>query len=400
MIKLIIISAITIFMGWFLHQSSAYVSFNYNNLLIQIPTWLVLTLIIIFIFWQIWLIQLAFNYWLQNRRTNKSISYAKKAFFALISGNASMAENYALRIDTRCKFGWLGLLLAAKAAKEQCAWEKCHRYLMKAEILAPSSGIFNFTDNNQSTTFGITKSDIYYNQGEYDKSLYELKKLYKKFPKNKQLLLKLAAVYQTLNDWQGLIALLPNIKKYQIYNDFDYQQLLFIAYTNRLEQVAETESIATMVEFFKDLPKIIKYNSQFVTNYTNCLIKFKHYDLAEKIITMHLSSKLNHWHVNLVKLYGLITSNNIKNQIKTAENWLIHHPNDETLLLTLGRLCVKEGLLGKAKTYLEKSLNIQEDPYCYAELGRLAGLLGEPEKSLTCYQKGLLRITEINSYLK
>ncbi len=396
MIKLILISTITIFIGLFLQHSSQYVSFSYNNLPIQIPTWLALTIIMIFIFLQIWLLQLTIRYWLQNRIINKSIKYAKLALFALISGNASTAERYALSINAKSRFGWLGLLIAAKAAKKQGTWDKAHKYLMKAEILATqTSSLFSFPDRNESTTFGIIKSEIYYNQGEYYKCLDELKKLHKEFPRNKQLLFKLTAVYQTLNDWQGLIKLLPTLKKGQIYNDFDYQQLEFITYKNNLEQLAATESIDAIIKCFKDLPKNIRQDSQFVVIYVHYLIKFKCYDLAEKTIKTQLSSNSNNWDINLITLYGLITSSNIKNQIKTAENWLINHPSNEKLLLALGRLCVKEGLLGKAKNYLEKSLNIQEDPDCYAELGRLASLLGEPEKSLNCFQKGLSRITKV-----
>lgn len=395
-IKLIFISVIIAIIGLFLQNSSHYVSFSYNNLLIEIPTWLVITAIIIFTFWQIWLLKLTFNNWLQNRSTNKSIKYAKQSFFSLMAGNTKMAERYALQINTKSKFGWLGLLLATKSAKEQCAWEKCHKYIMKAEILATqSSGIINFIDSNETATFGMIKSELYYNQGEYNKCLYELKKLHKQFPRHKPLLLQLTAVHQTLNDWQGLIKLLPTLKKHQIYNAFDYQQLELITYQKTIEQLAKTESVEVVVEFFKELPKFIKQNSQFIAVYATCLIKFKYHDLAEKTIKTYLSDKLNNWNIELVKLYGLIKSSNIKNQIKTAETWLIMHHSDETLLLTLGRLCVQEGLLGKAKSYLERSLNIQEDPDCYAELGRLAGLLGEPEKSLSCYQKGLLRITEV-----
>lgn len=394
--KLITISTITILIGLFLQKSSQYISFSYNNLLIQIPTWLALTIVLVFIFLQIWLLQLALRYWIENRSINKSIKYAKLAIFALISGNASIAERYALSINSKSRFGWLGLLIAAKAAKEQNIWDKSHKYLLKAEILSTqTSSLFSFANSNESTAFGIIKSEIYYNEGEYYKCLDELKKLHQAFPSNKQLLFKLTAVYQTLNNWHELIKLLPKLKKYQIYNDFDYQQLEFMTYKNYLEHSATAGSIDTVVKCFKELPKNIKHNSQFVVIYVHCLIKFKCYDLAEKTIKEQLSSNINNWNINLIKLYGLISSNNIKNQIKTAENWLTSHPSDEKLLLTLGRLCVKEGLLGKAKNYLEKSLTIQEDPDCYAELGRLAILLGEPENSLNCFQKGLLGITKV-----
>ncbi len=399
MIKLIVISIISITVGLFLQKSSNYVSFTYNNLLIEIPTWIIVAAILVFILLQSWLLRVAFNNWLQNRRSNKSIKYAKKSFFSLMAGNASIAERYALRINASSRFGWLKFLLAAKAAKEQFAWDRCHKYIIKAEILAADSlGVLSFTDNNETATFGLMKSELYYNQGEYNKCLVELKNLQKQFPSHKPLLLQLAAVYQTLADWRGLIKLLPTLKKYQIYNSVDLQQLEFKVYQALLEQLATTEPVDSMIRFFKELPKNIKKYNQFVLIYVTYLIQFKYYDLAEKTIKIHLSDTLSHWNIdniNLIKAYGLIKSSNTKGQIKTAETWLTTHPSNEVLLLTLGRLCIQEGLLGKAKNYLEKSLSIKEDPACYAELGRLTGLLGEQEKSLNCYQKGLLGITEV-----
>lgn len=383
MIKLIMISIVTITIGFFLQKSSYYVSFSYNNILIEIPTWSVLAALIIFFSLQIRLLKSVFH-------NNRSIKYAKRTFFYLMAGDPKLAEKYALKINTKSNFGFLGLLFATTAAKEQLAWERCNKYLFKAEILAEEEA-----SSSEVATFGIIKSELYYNQGEYNKSLYELKKLHKKFPSHKPLLLQLTSIYQTLNDWQALIKLLPILKKYQIYNTFDYEQLEFMAYKNHLEQLTTTDDTDAVVKFFKNLPKFIKQNSQFVVIYVTCLIKLKHYDQAEKTIKIYLSDKLNNWNSNLIKLYGLIKSSNIKNQIKTAEAWLVIHPLDDKLLLTLGRLCVQEDLLGKAKNYLEKSLNIKENPDCYAELGRLAGLIGESEKSLICYQKGLLKTTEL-----
>jgi HemY protein len=114
----------------------------------------------------------------------------------------------------------------------------------------------------------------------------------------------------------------------------------------------------------------------------------------KKTIKYHLSNHIDNWDQQLIKLYGLIKSSNLKQQIKTAEKWLSTHNQDPYLLLTVGRLAMQQGLLGKAKNYLEKSLHIQDTPDCYAELGRLAGLMGEKEQSFICYQKGLSTITE------
>jgi HemY protein len=94
------------------------------------------------------------------------------------------------------------------------------------------------------------KTELYYSQGEYNKCLQELELLSKKYPKNKNILLQLIAIYKTLANWKSLINLLPKIKKYNIYSHLDYSQLEFTAYQNQLAELAETESINLVMKFF------------------------------------------------------------------------------------------------------------------------------------------------------
>ena len=355
MIKFILLLVIAVAVGVFLQKASPDLSFTYNNLLIKLPIWQVVSGILIIIILQYLLFKVAFNNWLKIRHTNKSLKYAKKIFFSLIAGKIENAENYSVNLnslnDTNnpLQFTWLRSL------------------------------------------FSLMKSELYNNQNNYELALTELNKLNKQLPNNQLILLKLTATYQALNDWEKLIKLLPTLKKYQVYSLFDYQQLEFKAYNARLEQIINnTESIDLIIYFFKQTPKTLKQHPQFVLNYANCLLRFKYYDLAENLIKPCISNNAdlsNHHITNLIILYGSIKSNNIKQQIKTIENWIAKYPNNFTLLLTLGKLCMNERLWGKAKNYLEQAINIKEDPGCYAELGRLAEILGEQQKSFNYYQK-------------
>lgn len=399
MLRLILLSIITIAITFLVQNSSKYVSFSYNNNLFQIPTSVIIISILIISFLQFWLFKSAIVNWLNLKKINKSLKYAKKAFFYLMTGQASTAENLALKINNNSNYGWLSLLLAANAAKQQACWGNAHKYLTKAEILVEQNKSGFTEDRNEVATLGIIKADLYYCQKEYQKCIWELKKLLQKFPKHHELLMKLTAIYQSMQNWEELIELLPLLKKSKIYNNYDYQQLEMNCYKQLLEQTAikqlTTQSIESVIDLFNELPKHLKKNSNLILVYVNCLIKFKYYDLAEKTLRNYLNEKSNQWDASLIKLYGLIKTTNLPNQIKAAELWLKTRPYDHNLLLALGRLCIQADLIGKAKNYLEKSLAITEEPESFAELGRLSQLMGDTEKSLCCYQKGLLGTTQI-----
>ena len=48
-------------------------------------------------------------------------------------------------------------------------------------------------------------------------------------------------------------------------------------------------------------------------------------------------------------------------QIEKCEHWLRERPNDAELALTLGALCLKQKLWGKAQRYLEQALSDAAD---------------------------------------
>ena len=54
-----------------------------------------------------------------------------------------------------------------------------------------------------------------------------------------------------------------------------------------------------------------------------------------------------------------------------AENWLVQHPQDPVLLLTLGRLCRHQQLWGKAEDYLQRALAAGAGAAAWEELGHV-----------------------------
>ena len=68
----------------------------------------------------------------------------------------------------------------------------------------------------------------------------------------------------------------------------------------------------------------------------------------------------------------------LRARIEQAERWLGRHPDDASLLATLGRLCAQAELWGKAHDYLEASVARGDSRVARLELARLAERLGRP----------------------
>lgn len=104
------------------------------------------------------------------------------------------------------------------------------------------------------------------------------------------------------------------------------------------------------------------------------LIKSGQHDEAQRVIEQAL--ELN-WDSKLIELYAECRGADATGRLSRAEKWLRLHPQDDVLLLVLGRLCVEQQLWGKAKSFLEASLSIRETRNANSELARLHEQLGE-----------------------
>jgi HemY protein len=78
-------------------------------------------------------------------------------------------------------------------------------------------------------------------------------------------------------------------------------------------------------------------------------------------------------------------------QIEHCEAWMLERPTDAELALTLGSLCLKQKLWGKAQRYLEQALSDATDPAMVREahlkLAQLHEALQQPEEAASHYRQ-------------
>jgi len=87
------------------------------------------------------------------------------------------------------------------------------------------------------------------------------------------------------------------------------------------------------------------------------------------------------WDSRLVLLYGQCRTPDATRQLETAERWLVTHNQDAALLYTLGRLCERQKLWGKAQTYLEASLALDNHWRAHVALGEMFARLDRQDEA-------------------
>jgi HemY protein len=88
------------------------------------------------------------------------------------------------------------------------------------------------------------------------------------------------------------------------------------------------------------------------------------------------------WDARLVARYAEVKTSSALPQIERAEAWLKSQPRDATLLATLGKLCMRQALWGKAQSYLEASVALDPSLDAHMTLARLMEQIGKPQDAM------------------
>jgi HemY protein len=159
-----------------------------------------------------------------------------------------------------------------------------------------------------------------------------------------------------------------------------------------LSNIAEKDSsiecrLVLLNDTWRTLSSSQIHNTQVIASYAHSLILL-HADHDAEVILKNTLKK--QWNEPCLRLMGQITGGDVAKRLSITERWLADHPHDPILLLTLGRISLRNQLWGKARTYFQESLHVKHTVEAYAELGRLCASLSEAEQSAGYFRQGLL----------
>ena len=270
---------------------------------------------------------------------------------------------------------------AARAANEQGRSQDSDNLLERALERQPQAEL----------AIALTHAQLQMDRGESDGALETLLAMQERHPHNSQVLRLLQRLYLERGDWSALIRLLPDLRKGKVLPAAELAALEQRAWGQNLSLATtrgeDAQSARQALErAWQQLTAAQRQEPQLVLAYAEQLRQVGAESDAEQALRTALK---RNYESHLARLYGLVRGDDPVRQLQTAEGWLKDHPQDASLLLTLGRLSLQNRLWGKARDYLESSLRMERNPEACAELARLLAGLGETERSNQLFQEGL-----------
>ena len=319
--------------------------------------------------------------YLRFRRKKRKAEQARqsliKGLMALGEGRFAEAEKILIKYAPQSDTTLLNYLMAARAAQQQHAYDRRDQYLSQAKESAPNAEVMVATN----------QAELQISHKQYAQALETLSNAGKLAPKNDYIKILLANTYEYLRDWTNLSILLEDLRKNRLLTEEAYKAMEATTYLGLLKQLSRQQNTQDVFSIWSHLPKHLKENGNILTIYAEQLIAQKQYADAENLIRNYLNK---HWHEPLVLIFGDINSAKPQAQLDTAESWLQNHRQSAVLLLVTGKLCLKNKLWGKARTYLEASLSINPMAETCMHLAMLLeDKMQEPVKAQQLYQQGL-----------
>lgn len=142
---------------------------------------------------------------------------------------------------------------------------------------------------------------------------------------------------------------------------------------------------------WRKIPQKLKKESSLIGAYVNERLRHADSSDCEPVLRRALKRQ---WDPELVRLFGLVEGRSLKRQMEFAEKRLTRSPGDPALLLALGRLCKRNRLWGKARSYMEQSIEAGPDPAACRELAVLLDQQGEHDAARLYLQQGLNLATD------
>lgn len=320
------------------------------------------------------------NKWHAQRLAQKAQATTRRGLIEYSEGYWKKAQNHLIQALPNTDTPLLNYLTAARAAQKMGDSQLRDHYLREAQQSMPEAKI----------AVELTQAQLQLANNQWEQALATLRHLQDLAPKHPYVLKLLMNLYQNVRDWTHLINLLPDLKKNKIVNEDEFYQLQKNCYLQAISDLIKQNQPDAVISLYKSLPKNLNNESEIIAEYTHFLIKMNELHQAEDLLRQCLKRKFDSL---LVELYG--TPLNLQVQLPFAESLLKKNPHSAILYLSLGRLCIAHQLWGKAKHYLEQSIELTPSPMAYNELGILYEQLNDPHWASESFKKGLNLVTKI-----
>jgi HemY protein len=312
---------------------------------------------------------------LDRRRTDRAQRSFETGLLALFEGNWARAEVELIKRAGDHHAPHLNYLAAARAAQRQSAPQRRDHYLHLAAVNSPE---------HEFATL-LSQADLQRKLGEFQATKATALRLREKNPGHPFAIELLAESYAALGEWRALQQLLIETETHTAIVDIRRTELMRRALCALMAAAVKDAALPALKTLW-DTAGPLKDDFDVRRAYVHGLAQLNADAEALALITQTLTRL---WDGDLVLLYGDLHAGDQIAQLATVEQWLGLYGEKPELLQVAGRVCLRNRLWGRARSYLEAVTAAAPTPKAYLDLARLCADTQQPDEAAKFNRLGL-----------
>jgi HemY protein len=315
----------------------------------------------------------------QHKRERDGNKGLREALKALFEGRFGHAEKAAMRAAELPDNAGVAALIGARAA------HRMRQSQRRDNWLARLGG-----DNAMKTARLMTMTELLVDDHQPEQALDAVRELNASGTRHIHALQWSLKAQQQAKNWPEVLRLVRSLDKHRALHPALSARLRELAYDDMLSD--EGHDAESLQRVWATVPNSDRIKPYVACRAATALNARGLHDEARLVAEESLAAD---WDDRVVRAYREAAapagSAALLMQIEHCENWIHARPTDAELALTLGSLCLKQKLWGKAQRYLEQALSDASDPRMVREshlkLAQMHEALAQPEDAASHYRQ-------------
>jgi HemY protein len=304
--------------------------------------------------------------WRRRQKLERARSAQDSAVVALLEGRYGKAQQRALEALAIPGSSGLNAIIGARAAIDVRNFDSAEAMLSRPDAQATSLAVARL----------MLLAEIALEQGQPQHALDTLRELRREAGMHTAALRLELRCLQAARRWTDIAPLLDQLVRRKVFDSTQAEHVRVTAQSEQLKVL--THDAAGLREYWNGLPDAAKRHPKVARAAAQSFLQLGGDREAVDILTESLERE---WNSELVEIYGECRPADATRQLEQAERWLLRHNQDPVLLRVLGTLCQRRQLWGKAQTYFEASLALDDGWRAHLALGEMLGRLNRDDEA-------------------
>jgi HemY protein len=315
----------------------------------------------------------------QHKRERDGNKGLREALKALFEGRFGHAEKAAMRAAELPENAGVAALIGARAAHRMRQGPRRDNWLARIG-----------DDNGMKTARLMTMTELLVDDHQPEAALEAVRELSASGTRHIHALQMSLKAQQQAKNWPEVLRLVRSLDKHRALHPALSSRLRELAYDDMLSDSGHDAE--SLLRVWSTVPSTDRIKPYVACRAATALNARGLHDEARLVAEESLAAD---WDDRVVRAYREAAAPSgsaaLLAQIEHCEKWMHARPTDAELALTLGSLCLKQKLWGKAQRFLEQALSDASDPRMVREshlkLAQMHEALGQAEEAANHYRQ-------------